>query len=232
MYYGRRKKSRYVKKSKRTYRKKKSYKRPSKAIVRGPGAVCPDHYFVKLKYSATITVSAAATYFNYVFSGNSAYDPDVTSTGSQPTGFDQLCPALYRRFRVRASKIKVTYMNTGSTSGSYTKVALFPSTNSTAISDIQLAASQPYSKDSFVSGNGGNDVKTLSCYMTTKKIFGNRLINDIDYSGTNSADPAQEWYWQLVCNSVDNATNLTSDYMDVVITYYVEFFDRTQLTAS
>jgi len=57
--------------------------------------------------SITTTAGAVAT---YVFRANDLFDPDFTSTGHQPMGFDQMMLS-YNHFCVLKARIKVTFKN-------------------------------------------------------------------------------------------------------------------------
>jgi hypothetical protein len=61
----------------------------------------------KLKYvSDGLTLSSGVTPGVHVFSANGLYDPDITGTGHQPRGFDQLIP-LYDHYVVMKSVARV-----------------------------------------------------------------------------------------------------------------------------
>lgn len=64
-------------------------------------------------YSETITLgtSAVGTGDQYIFSANGTYDPNITSTGNQPRGWDQLI-ALYDHFIVTRSKLECWVVQT------------------------------------------------------------------------------------------------------------------------
>lgn len=66
----------------------------------------PDEQFVTFRYSGSSSQAATGSYFLYQFRGNSLYDPDYTSAGAQPVGFDQWS-ALYTRYRVYEYTMKV-----------------------------------------------------------------------------------------------------------------------------
>ena len=81
----------------------------------------------KLVYTDTVLLaSTGAVAFNtYTFRSNSVFDPDWTSvSGHQPTRFDQLS-ALYQRYEVLKSKIRVQF-TTGDVAPTSTTVALGP----------------------------------------------------------------------------------------------------------
>lgn len=65
----------------------------------------------RLRYCDTITVaSSGAVIGAYKFAANGLYDPDITGTGHQPAGFDQMMLS-YNHYTVTRSKITVTFRN-------------------------------------------------------------------------------------------------------------------------
>lgn len=63
-----------------------------------------------LKYAQTITLNpSAGGCAGHTFRCNSLFDPDLTGTGHQPMGFDQVS-ALYDRYVVTSVRIKVTQL--------------------------------------------------------------------------------------------------------------------------
>jgi hypothetical protein len=64
-------------------------------------------------YASDTAISLASTLANpgvHVFSCNGMFDPDVTGTGHQPRGFDQLM-LFYDHYIVTRAKIKVRFFN-------------------------------------------------------------------------------------------------------------------------
>jgi len=108
-------KRRYPKKVKRT---------PQRAIIgRGPttsamwntslyklNTPMPSTFPTRLRYFSVFTLNpgAAGSAGVQVFSANGLYDPDITSTGHQPRGFDQ-SSAMYKTFQVIKRMITVWF---------------------------------------------------------------------------------------------------------------------------
>lgn len=88
-----RKPIRKTKPRRKVYRKKTTTVNVNRALQ-----PIPQRYIVKQKYSQTFPINASS-YTTYGFNLNSVYDPDRSSTGHQPYGYDQLS-ALYNRYRV------------------------------------------------------------------------------------------------------------------------------------
>lgn len=67
-----------------------------------------------LRYSTDFSLTSTAGAVNtYVFRANDLYDPDLTGSGHQPMGFDQMMQ-FYNHFCVLKSRLKVTFKNYGS----------------------------------------------------------------------------------------------------------------------
>ncbi len=78
----------------------------------------PKNYTCKLRYCETISFDPNATSTPvYAFRCNGPYDPDVTSTGHQPAGYDQLAQ-MYGYYSVQASKITAKIVGAAATGAS------------------------------------------------------------------------------------------------------------------
>jgi len=104
--------------SKKRTSTKKTYKKRRTSMVKYrkplPLNGFPDKYVCRLKYAELITLdatalgSAAPTYHS--FRANSLFDPNYTSVGHQPRGFDELA-SLYDHYTVIGSKCTVHFEN-------------------------------------------------------------------------------------------------------------------------
>lgn len=97
-------KRRYTKKRRLRRRTRKYRKLRRLRTLRTP---LPTKLLVKLKYYDTFTINPGlGTIGSYIFSANGMYDPNISGTGHQPRGFDQLM-TMYDHFTVIASKATV-----------------------------------------------------------------------------------------------------------------------------
>ena len=226
--YQRKRVSRYSKKSK--YNKR--FSKPSVKILKR-NTIIPDRYFTKLKFSETVDIrpTVAAPNARQVWRGNSLFDPDQSSTGGQPTGFDQLM-SLYTNYRVYASSIKLQIMPLQTTSASFTKWCLYPCNTPSNDLSPDVGAERPYSKNTFVGGSGQN-MRFMKNFMSTKRLLGyNNILDNDNFIGTSGTNPSTQWYWVADYQTVGGLNNLDPGYMNCTITYYVEFFNRIDLTGS
>lgn len=207
--------------------------------------ITTDQTFVKLKFRKQITLSTSGApyYAYYAFRGNSPWDPDYTSSSpldSQPTGFDQYL-AFYKSFVCYGSKISCGYRSKRSNDGQ--NIYLTPSVDASPSfvgSTTVDAAEQPYTKFRVVGGYSEQPPThqmKLKNYMSTKKMFNVSGELDTAYYAGTSANPTFVWNWIIYTNVFKfmeqsySSVQVGMD-LDVVITYYVKFYDRRYLTES
>lgn len=223
--------------SRRTSRRgvRRRFKRASRnsANIRKMPILMPDRLRVPLKYTerlvATATTGAIVT---NVWRGNSCFDLDFTGTGVQPVGFDQWS-AFYGSYIVYASKMIVTAMPvSGSITNTTFEMILYPSLATTAITDMDTAMSQRYSKHYF--GNLYIGHMSIVNFMTTSKIEGELPtvpFTEDNYQAATTQNPTNQWYWQWAIQPTDRATTSVYDVF-FNITSFVEFNNALNLALS
>lgn len=189
--------------------------------------IVPDRHRVKLKYYTTAVVNTAAPAYTDL-SGNSVYDPLASAGGTQPVGYDQWA-ALYSTYVVLASAIKSVYISGSAVAA---KLVLIPTTTdslSIAQSVTELAQNN-YAKTGYTGNTGGgHDLCRQKHYMSTSEIIGvspSRVIDDPNLSSATTTNPASRWYWCHAIQAMDGSSVVTGR-VDYVVTYYVEFFNRS-----
>lgn len=204
--------------------------RPQTTMIKGPSIV-PDQYMCKLKYNQRVVLTCTTgTMGTNVFRGNSLYDPDLTGIGQQPNGYDQLS-GLYQKVRVTGSKVKVRNISQGSTNAtSQYDLVLVPLVEAPSWSTIEDAISTPYSRSIMV-GNSNTEPKVISNFISTKKIFGEKVVDDDDFAHDSASNPADQFYWYLSGQAIDRSSTV-SVICEVSITYYCTFFQRQALNLS
>lgn len=211
----------------RTYRRK-YHKKASTSVVRGPTAV-PDRMMVKLRYSDNFTATTTTSMNLQLMTVNNPYDPDKTGVGHQPLGWDQWT-AFYDRYKCFGSKITLTVLNESTTEQGF--VGLVCKNENTAVANLPTLMEKPYAKIRFIptEGSGGKNPAYVSSYMSTKKIFGVKFLDD-DYAALTSTSPANVAYWHIYVQAADEVTSCSFRFF-VSIKYYVMFYDRKGLTQS
>lgn len=226
----------YKRRRRKNYKRRKKYNRPYRKTINQATGV-PDVLRTKLKYCEQYLIqSAALSYGAQIMSGNSAYDPDTTGVGHQPRGFDQWSQ-FYRKYRVYGSAIKVQFYSDQQSAAGLTNVWVMPVTEEpTAVSyGISSLNENPNAKTSALVPYIGKGTTFISHYMTTKKIFGEKLINEDSYEGltgnfTVGKSPTNQWYWTVGGQTVTGAE--VKFHVTITITYYLELFDRISLPSS
>lgn len=227
-YYKRRNTKKYNKKytkRKRFYPKSKNNK-PSKIKIKTNSYV-PDRLFTKLKYDkVNITLVNAAPTGSVIFKTNDiSNSPDNGVTTHKPLGFNQYM-GLYSYYRVHASKINIS-VGFMSVPG---KIGVMASTLTTAPATLQNLLEQPYKTYKIIATTVNNTF--IKYYITTKKLWGEQSIQyDGAWVGTSILSPGANGFWHILGESYDGSANLTM-IINVQITYWVEFFNRVELSQS
>jgi hypothetical protein len=175
----------------------------------------------RLRYQSTVlnlNPGLAGTADDYVFSANGMYDPDITSTGHQPGGFDPLM-LNYDHYTVKRAKISVDFFNADTANSQM--VAIFIRDNATAITDLATAIEN---------GQGvfrtlhpkttATDTGVLTLEVDIAEFLGRGkgILDGYTLSGSNSANPIEQVYFHIVAaplNATDSAivqTMVTLEY--------------------
>ncbi len=170
----------------------------------------------------------------YVFSANGMFDPDITGTGHQPLGFDQMM-LMYEQYTVISSKITVDILNSNTTALSRACVYLSP--DATILSDPNRAIENGLVKSVLLFPN----VTFLSCKQINlncdiRRYFGRTrsaraLINDPELFGTAANNPTEQVYY--VISAWDPfGTNTLTYFVNVTVEYTAFFWEPRKLTES
>lgn len=232
--------SRSQKRSKYNYRSRKSraynnvYFRPQRLLRTG----FPKSTTVKLKYVDYCSLNPSIGAYTYhAFSANSLYDPNRTSTGHQPMGFDQWS-AFYNHYVVISSKItfKVFYSSGSTDNGQVVGVFLNDDvTGPASISDIM---EQPLSK--YVSGQSTYNVNSnmpLTAYnsFSAKRFFNVDRVadNTRNIGAVVTANPSDEAFFLCFFGTTPGAgADLPASHCTVEIEYLAMFSEPKDLPSS
>jgi len=193
----------------------------------------PDRSRVKLCYVTSDSNSSTVAPVNYVWSGNGAWDPDVTSAGSQPVNWDDWA-LQYSRYRVWGSKIIVRATSTVTLAD----CVLSARHASTALGTTTFLSQQcqPYTYAFNVgAGNGmtgpsGLGSNRIEMKMSTPQFLGlshTAFQGEDGLTALTTAQPAHQWYWNLSSWHQDRTTACVL-YFTVVVEYDIEFYDRVE----
>lgn len=233
MPYGRRRVNRRRKnlnRPRRMARKKGRYpkgninRRPAALTLRGPTGI-PDRMKMRLRYVQNVSIAPLAAHFqDYIFRGNSAFDPDFTGVGHQPYYFDQYS-ALYNKYRVYGSSIRVDVVNQSGVMA--TSVIVVPHSENTGLTSISQAAELQRARYPRIVPIAQRISVMLKEYASTRAVLGltkPEMEADDIYAALTTTNPSSGWWWHVLMESVDGVTTLQVQ-LQVRITYYMEFFD-------
>jgi hypothetical protein len=207
------------------------YHNPMDSLVRISAApLFPPKYKALLRYSDTITLSSTSgAVASQVYSTNGLYDPDITGTGHQPAGFDQMMLS-YEHYTVTASRLTATYHN--NTNAVYPTAAVSVNASSTPVTVVNQIIEDGFVVQEFLMGLGvQGSLKTLKIGCNISKFHGlkNILDND-DYRGAIASNPAEQSYYILQLWDTELASS--SSAVDVVIEYEAWFTEPRRITQS
>jgi len=194
----------------------------------------------QLYYASALGLTAptsgnAVTYF---FTANGMFDVDITGTGHQPLGFDQMM-LMYDQYTVINTSIVVSF-NVGPGLTVNAGIALYPDTTGLT-NPSQLVENGLMRYITLTSGSNtfqNQRMRTsvhLSCDVC--RYFGRRgaraILNDGDLFGTATSNPVEQVYygisaWQI---SPDGSTT-TAIGFDVLISFDVIYWEPRKLTES
>jgi len=213
-------------KKKRSYgRKKKSYrKRRSSSNSLAMYRPLRRTQVFKTRYVDRVeidpgTVGTPAVHF---FSCNGLFDPDITGSGHQPIGFDQMVGTLYDHYTVIGARISIQAQNVDTT---YSQtVVITVQDNSVADTDFRSVLENGNTKYMFLApgGSGGNS-KTLKANINPNKFLGRaKPMSEDDLRGTASANPVEQCFFGIYAFPDDAANSspvrclVTIDYLAIL----------------
>lgn len=227
----------------RPYRKKRFQKSRiagSSGIPRGPNSAgFPQRMFKTFTYSSgavKLQQSVAGLPVNYIFRGNSMYDPDFTGVGAQPRWYDTYLGGSggsqpYRQCTVLGSKITVCVFQdptlggaTGSVMGC---VSLLPYVNAATPCDtLREMQERAFVRWKNVGNANSSKPIVIKHFAKTKALYqGVSPLTDIDnFQHAYNANPTKQWNWAVqACNVIDSGAGvqLFSCWITVRIKFYV-----------
>lgn len=188
-------------KRRRTGRRKYRYKK-YKTISNTGSVARPfgQSQMARHRYATDFTLNpgVGGTTAARIFSANGLYDPDVTGTGHQPLGFDQM-QALFNEYLVLGSKIQLKMWNS-STATALQFVGVRHS-NSTTVSgtytDLVENGAMKYRNLTPVSA-GGKSYAMIVHQCNPGKMQGVKDLRDeVSLRGVGNTNPSSEYYWQI-----------------------------------
>lgn len=224
-------KSRPRKKLKRTHSKAMAVTTETFSVPRVSKFFAGRTQRVTMVYATQISINpGSGTFTGHVFRANSCYDPDVTGTGSQPRGFDELL-ALYQYGTVIGSRIDVGFSNVNNSQPAV--VGLSVRENSNVSSDEKGVLETPTCAWSIIAPNAaGPMICNLTNTCSPKKFFGvPSLLSEDDARFTNASDCTKQLFYHVSAGP-QSAVDLGAVLCTVRIEYQVVLSSPIMPTAS
>jgi hypothetical protein len=193
----------------------------------------PDKFVTTLKYSQMINFTGSASPSSQVFCINSAYDPDASGTGHQPSYFDKIS-AVYAKYFVSEACLDVIISNESSTVP--INYAVCYSDQNIGANTVEELSEAQYSKYGIIGVLASNPVKRITLPpVAIAKIMGFPLkaileADDNMYAAVG-AGPSDQAFGIIRLGSTDGTTAITAR-ARCVLTMRIAFKDLlTQSTS-
>ena len=203
----------------------------------------PDKHVARLKYVDFVTLNATASGsavpLIHHFRANSLYDPDLSSSGHQPRGFDELA-AIYDHYCVIGSKIKVSFENDKDhvqQAGQYCFLML-QDTNNTPTSLIDILEESNKNRMAYKQRNSVSSKNViLSKKFSPYKMFGipkkDSLINNINLNARTNSNPQEDAIYTVgIACSTTTSTDPPPMTIRVEIEYLAVFTEKRPMAMS
>lgn len=190
----------------------------------------PARFRGSLRYADTITLSSTSgAVATYVFSTNGLYDPDISGTGHQPAGFDQMMLS-YEHYTVLRARMTATFHN--NTASVQPTAALGLNASSTPITTVTQIVEDGLVTTVRMNGNGVYGcVQTIQRSIDVGKFGGvPRILDDPNYRGSVAGNPAEQSYFMLQLWNTELSTS--SSAVDIQIEFDAVFTEPRKLSSS
>ena len=167
----------------------------------------------------------------YIFSANGLYDPNISGTGHQPAGFDQL-HTFFDHHVVLGSRITVEMRNNDATYAQICTLRLTDTPGEEVDPKVIIENGRCKWKIIDPAGAGKNDMATLTMACNPAKFLGRaNAMSDPDLKGSASNNPTEQCYW-AVGVAPTTAVDGGSVQCVAIIEYTVAFIEPKVLALS
>lgn len=185
----------------------------------------------RLRYSTNLQlVCTAGVVSSYVFAVNGLYDPDVTGTGHQPMGFDEMM-LYYNHYTVLRADVQVVAKAVSTTK---LTVCLRYDGAATPITSIDRIVELGASVIDYLEISTANGAtKRLQLALDIARLQGiskSALTADSSLRGTVAANPTELTYVHL--QVWDAAAQTGTVNFDVIINFTAVFYEPRDITSS
>lgn len=188
----------------------------------------PSRYICKMKYATTISTDGSG---QYIFNLNSLYDPDRTSFGHQPLGFDNLA-LLFNRYRVISCGWRIQMPSTSG--GTPILVSTLPSNDaSMTFADSSVIQENPRAK--YVLQNPGAPSVVLSGKSYLPALMGRtklQYMSDDLYQSIVTTSPTELGLLYVGAFNGGTGAPFPGIALNVILEFTCEWFDVKHMLQS
>jgi len=182
-----------------------------------------------LRYYESVSFTASGTVGGYVFSANGLFDPNITGTGHQPMGFDQMMLS-YEHYCVTKARLVLMAQNSITTGSANVAVQIAPSNTLQTLSQ-QIVENGTVVLEKLNAGPQYGSVQQIRQAVVIGKYQGIvNVIDNPDNLGTVAANPVEQEYFHIYGWTDDGTTGTV--YLNVCIEYEAVFIEPKKLTQS
>jgi len=223
MAYGRKRFSRKKPTFKRRPFKRRSYRkrRARSSFTKAP---MPNKFATKLRYCGGFTLDPPTGGLNstHVINAMGCYDPDITGTGHQPRGFDEIM-TMYNHYTVVGSKITVDFIQNQGVAYGVGTVGIALKDGNVTYSDINdymegrnvVSAVMPASDVTVA------NTRRLSKTMSTKRFMGvKNVMDNQNLRGNDLANPGDSCFFHCFYGP---QPGFASDFQPIYCQFRIEF---------
>jgi len=184
-----------------------------------------------------LTAPVSGNAVSYFFTANGMFDPDITGTGHQPMGFDQMM-LLYNQCTVVHSSITVTFYGNGL--ACRCAVALYPSASALTSADQIMENGLVKSVAVNMQGTNtaiNNKLQSVTLDCDVKKYFARpsdqAVVDDSLLATTVASNPTEQVYYGISVWQLDPDGSTTSSIgFDVLLNYDAIYWEPKKIASS
>lgn len=192
----------------------------------------------KFQYAETFTFTtgtAGVLGTEQVMRLNSLFDPNLTGTGHQPYGYDQLLGVIYGYYRVVHADVEILFTTPGSTADIYCAALVSGKSNTLSLTGMTLdrATEIPRVASAHLSTSGSRSA-VIRFSVPIHTLFGvarSVVNNDDGYAAFNTTNPSNVATVSFSTGSYSGAAGETCT-AQIKIMYSAIIYDRIGLAQS
>lgn len=188
---------------------------------------------VNLNYytNGTISTGAGFTAGSYTFAANGLYDPDITSIGGQPSGFDQMM-VFFEHYTVKRARIQVVFVN-GSTTTPFS-FGIYNSPDAAAITNVErlMEGGSLVAVQASPSPQYGSTIRAAKSINISQFLGIRDLMSNSEARGSIAANPTELAYFQLICWNSSTVGVASTHPFQALISFDAVFTERREPTTS